>query len=160
MPHHKFCLLCATIFLLLFLSPALAQTQSNQQSIETFAAALLEAKSEAECAALLQTEKQFVTFELRQVLYTRADKLYDQKQWQQALNAYQAARLVALRINDKAGLGASLYKIGLTYFALNRFNPALDYFQQSLTIKTELADKPAIASMQTRIFAKRYFVLN
>lgn len=158
MPHHKFCLSCATIFLLLFLSPALAQTQSNSQSIETFATTLLEAKSEAESTALLQSEKQFVTSELRQILYARADKLYDQKQWQQALNAYQAARLVASQINDKAGLGASLYKIGLTYYALNRFNPALDYFQQSLVIRTELTDKPAIIDCLRNIGTMQRFL--
>src|SRR5436190_12607462 len=111
MPHHKYCLSCATIFLLLFLSPAPAQTQSNSQSIETFATALLEAKSEADRIALLESEKRWVTLELRQALSAQADKLYNQKQWQQALNAYQTTQLVASRINDKAGLGGSLYKI-------------------------------------------------
>lgn len=144
MPHQRFCLSCAVILSLFILPPAIARRQNSSQSIESFASALLEAKSATERAALLETEKRFLTPELRKLVITQGDKFYNQKDWQKALNAYQVGQAVASQINDKPGLGTSLYKIGIAYFSQNRFAPALEAFQQSLAIRTELADKPAI----------------
>jgi CHAT domain-containing protein/Tfp pilus assembly protein PilF len=160
MPHQRVCLSCASILLLLFLSLAFAQTQSNFQSLETFAAALLETKSEAERIALLETEKRFLIPELRQALLTHGDKFYNQKEWPQALNAYQIAHIVASQINDKAGAGLSLFKIGLVHWAQNRFNQALDAFQQSLVIRTELADKLGIVDCLRNIGTMQRFLGN
>jgi CHAT domain-containing protein/uncharacterized protein HemY len=144
MPHQRFCLSCAVILSLLILPTAAARRQSASQSPESLASALLEAKSPSERATLLEAQKPFLTPELRQILLTQGDKFYHQKDWQKALNAYQLAQTVASQISDKAGLGASLFKIGTAYFSQNRFAPALEAFQRSLVIRTELADKPAI----------------
>jgi CHAT domain-containing protein/Tfp pilus assembly protein PilF len=161
MPHQRVCLSCASILLLLlFLPPVFAQTQSNFQSLEIFATTLLEAKSETERTTLLETEKRFVTLELQQFLLTRGDKFFNQKDWQQALNAYHTGQMVASQINDKPGVGLSFYKVGLVYFAQNRFNPALDAFRQSLVIRTELADKPAIVDCLRNIGTMQRFLGN
>jgi CHAT domain-containing protein/Tfp pilus assembly protein PilF len=153
MPHQRFCLSCAVILSLFILSPAAARRQGHSQSIESFAAALLEAKSATERAALLETEKPFLTLELRQIVLAQGDKLYNQKDWQKALHAYQVGQAVASHISDKPGLGSSLFKIGTVYFAQNRFAPALEAFQQSLVIRTELADKPAMVDSLRNIGA-------
>jgi CHAT domain-containing protein/uncharacterized protein HemY len=142
MPHRRIWLSCAAV--LFMLSPVLARAPGPFQSGESLAAALLEAKSDDEVNSLLQSGKPLVTSELGKLLITRGDQFSSQKEWARALKAFQLARAVAEQINDRAGLGVSLFKIGNLYYSQNRFAPALDAFQQSLLIKTELADTSAM----------------
>jgi CHAT domain-containing protein/Flp pilus assembly protein TadD len=121
-----------------------AQTPTSWQSPENLAAALLAAKSPTERAALLQSQKEFVTIELRQALLAQGDKASNQRNWQQALDAYEIARTVAAQINDQEGLGTCAFKTGNVYFSQNRYRQALDFFQQSLTIRRALPDQAAL----------------
>lgn len=139
----------AQTVLLIFCLAHSALTQD--QSVEQLVSALIEAKSSQERAALLDARKDLITVDLQKSLLGRGDGFFNQRKWQPATGAYEAMREVALRLADKTGQAVSLNKIGVTYFRQNRFEQALSYHQQSLTLRKELGIPDDIVQSLTNL---------
>ena len=129
----------------------LFSASAQNQSPEEFATALIEAKSNEERVALLDSKKEMINADLPKTLLARGDSLLDQRKWNPARNAFEAMREVSSRLDDKAGVALALNKIGVAYFGQNRYQQALGYYQQSLALRKELDDKNGVVNSLTSL---------
>ncbi len=61
--------------------------------------------------------------------------------WEAARNSFQTALNIYRQIQDREGEGKTLGYLGKFHASLNLFVPAIDYYQQSLAIATEINDR-------------------
>src|SRR6266498_3833736 len=91
-----------------FLNIIAVAAQQATLPVDELVAKLSEAKTDAERAALLDTNKEFVTAELTAKLRAQGTLFLSQRQWPQATNTYLAMKEAATRLGDKAAVGGSL----------------------------------------------------
>ncbi|MGH9843752.1 MAG: tetratricopeptide repeat protein [Blastocatellia bacterium] len=114
-------------------------------AFDEFAAALAEAKSDQERAALLAEEKEFVTAELVRALGGQGDRFYDQGSYPQALAIHRLAQGIAEQIGDQPGIARTLRNIGNIHISQGDYAKALEVFRRGLELNERLQDKAGIA---------------
>jgi CHAT domain-containing protein/Tfp pilus assembly protein PilF len=115
-------------------------------SEEELAAALVEAKTEAERKALLKTDKEFLTVALVQALLTQGRRLFIQSEYPQALTIYQLAGELADQLDDKKGKITVLRGIGNIQARQGNYTQALEFYHESLKLAEKNDDKDGISS--------------
>jgi CHAT domain-containing protein/uncharacterized protein HemY len=118
---------------------------------EDLAAALLEAKDESARVALLNEEQESVNANLVHALAAQGARLSTEDKYPQALAAYELARVIAERINDRAELLKTLMSLGRTYRLTGDFDQALGYFQKALALAEQIKDKIGTAQALNNI---------
>ena len=73
-----------------------------------------------------------------QILLNRGTDAIDIGKYDEALNYYNQAIVIAREVGDRAGEGVSLACIGFVYEAKGQHDQALEYFNQALVIAHEL----------------------
>lgn len=79
-------------------------------------------------------------------LKDQATQDFYQGEFRAALDKFQQALPLAVRINDADERAAIVGNIGAAYFYLGEFDTALDYYQQSLTLLEALGDRRRIGN--------------
>ena len=124
-----------SVLIALSLLPIVALAQSAQQEVRTeteLAYALCRVSLDARSTEdLLSANQQLVNDRLWTSLNGLASAAYFNQLPRQALEAYEAAILVADRLQDSKLLAKSYYKIGITYSGLNEFSKAIVSYEKS-----------------------------
>lgn len=76
-----------------------------------------------------------------QILLSRGTDAIDIGQYDEALNYYNQALVIAREVGDRVGEGTSLACIGFVYEAKGQHDQALEYFNQALVITREIGDR-------------------
>lgn len=84
-------------------------------------------------------------------LFERGVAQYRSGDFQAALQTYQQVLAIRRNLNDKAGIAATLDKIGEVYTSLADYDKALSNLQQALAIRKELNDKAGIGETLNNI---------
>ena len=71
---------------------------------------------------------------------------YDRSQYLQALETLQQALAFYQQLDDRAGQGKTLNKLGDVYRNLSQYTQAIDYHQQSLAIAQEVGDRVLVGN--------------
>ncbi|CAN5649877.1 CHAT domain-containing protein [soil metagenome] len=123
------------VLIALSLSPIVALAQSAQQEVRTeteLAYALCRVSLDARSTEyLLSAHQQLVNDRLWTYLNSLASAAYFNRLPRQSLEAYEAAILVAGRLQDSKLLAKSHYNIGITYSGLNEFSKAIVSYEKS-----------------------------
>jgi CHAT domain-containing protein/Tfp pilus assembly protein PilF len=110
-------------------------------AVNYVAEALIKAKTEAERERLLVEEKDFATPELVRAISLQGVRLNNSGKFQDALDAFGLAQSIAVRINDKVGVGRTHLGLGNVYNLHGKNFEAIAHYQKSLEISQELGDK-------------------
>ncbi|MGB0387447.1 MAG: tetratricopeptide repeat protein [Ardenticatenaceae bacterium] len=84
-------------------------------------------------------------------LNEKGQEAYKREQYEDALNYYQQALLVARRIEDRAGEESTLTNIGRVYYRQELYEDALQSYQEALEIAREVGNRTAEATTLTNI---------
>ncbi|MDY6938066.1 MAG: tetratricopeptide repeat protein [Cyanobacteriota bacterium] len=83
-------------------------------------------------------------------LKTQADRLlnegidrYNNIDFSAALSHFEEALSLYGEINDRAGMGTTLHRIGMVYDSIQEYPQALAAYQEAVTIQREIGDRPA-----------------
>lgn len=124
-----------SVLIALSLLPIVALAQSAQQEVRTeteLAYALCRVSPDARSKEnLLSANQQLVNDRLWTYLNGLASAAYFNQLPRQSLEAYEAAILVAGRLQDSKLLAKSYYNIGITYSGLNEFSKAIVSYEKS-----------------------------
>jgi CHAT domain-containing protein len=124
-----------SVLIVLSLLPNVALAQSAQQEVRTeteLAYALCRVSSDERLTEnLLSAHQQLVNDRLWTYLNGLASAAYFNQLPRQSLEAYEAAILVAGRLQDSKLLARSYYNIGITYSGLNEFSKAIVSYEKS-----------------------------
>jgi CHAT domain-containing protein/uncharacterized protein HemY len=118
----------------------------NLASEEELAAALVEAKTEAEHKQLLEADKELVTVALVRALLTQGRRLVVQSKYSHGLAIYGLARELADLVDNKKGTMNALLGIGVIHLGQGNYTQALEYCHKSLKIAEEITDPVGISS--------------
>ena len=77
--------------------------------------------------------------------------LYNQGDYQGAINRFESALAIYQEIGDQAWEGATLNNIGRAYDSLGQYEQALDYYQRALTVLQEIGDRAGEGQMLYQI---------
>lgn len=99
--------------------------------IENLAGQLANAKTDEERAALLDTNKQLLTINLRKALIQKGNVLLTQGQYAKAFDVYGIAKRVAEQIGDKEGIATASLDIGTVYYFKANYPAAFDHYKQA-----------------------------
>jgi CHAT domain-containing protein/Tfp pilus assembly protein PilF len=113
-------------------------------SEEELAAALVEAKTEAERKALLEADKGLTTVALVQALLAQGHRLSGQNRNQQALVIYGLAEEIANYLDDKKSSVVVQRYIGIIHLGQRNHTQALEYFHKSLKLAEKIGAKADI----------------
>jgi CHAT domain-containing protein/tetratricopeptide (TPR) repeat protein len=116
----------------------------NLSNEEELAAALVEAKTDAEREQLLAADRELATVALVQALLTQGRRLIGQSKNGQAYVIYSIAGEIAYQLDDKKGSMAVLQGIANIGAARNYSLQALEYYKRTLKIAEEIGDKAGI----------------
>jgi CHAT domain-containing protein/Tfp pilus assembly protein PilF len=86
-------------------------------------------------------------------LYEEGILLYNQADYQEAINRFEEALIIYQSIRDRANEGAALNHLGLVYRGLDEYPRALEYYQQALVIAKEIGYRSAEGSIMSSIGA-------
>jgi CHAT domain-containing protein/Tfp pilus assembly protein PilF len=111
---------------------------------EDLAAALVQAKTEAERAELLAQEKEFVTVGLARALNTQGDRFANRGEYSKALLIYTLAKNLTEQIGDRYEIARTYHNLGQVHRSQGNFAQAMDYFQKSLAINQALGESTGI----------------
>jgi CHAT domain-containing protein/tetratricopeptide (TPR) repeat protein len=117
----------------------------NLSSEEELAAALVEAKTDAEREQLLAADRELETVALVQALLAQGRRLTAQSKNSQAYVIYSIAGEIAYQLDDKNGSMAVLRSIANIGSFRNYSLQALQYYKRTLKIAEEIGDKAGIA---------------
>jgi CHAT domain-containing protein/tetratricopeptide (TPR) repeat protein len=120
------------------------------------AAALISASSDEEREALLEQNKRLVNKILRQELSNQSVALYDQEEFDRALEAFRVTMKIAERINSKSGIAVTWSNMGKVYASQGNYQLAQEADFKALRLYEELNDRNALASIYNNIGAN-YF---
>ena len=84
-------------------------------------------------------------------LNEKGQEAYNREQYEEALNYYQQALVVARRIGDRAGEETTLTNIGRVYYRQELYEDALESYQQALEITREVGNRAGEATTLTNI---------
>lgn len=132
-------------FWLIFLLVSSTSFAQDTNPTESLINSLLAAKSQEDRSQLLNEHKEQLTIELRKSLIARGDALSERSDFAGALTAFEIARSVAEKIQDKPGISESLINIALINRTLGDVELALKNVQQSLTVAEQSNDQFLIA---------------
>jgi tetratricopeptide (TPR) repeat protein len=76
-----------------------------------------------------------------QILLDSGTDAIDIGQYDEALNYYNQALVIAREVGDRVGEGDTLTYIGFVYKAKGQHDQALEYFNQALVITREIGDR-------------------
>src|SRR5437016_2504963 len=93
--------------------PVPGGAQNRQVTTEDLMRSLLAAGSDGERKALLLSEKEFVTAELRQAVMRQGNSYLTQGNYPLALDHYRLAQAVAEQIGDKRGIASAINNMGV-----------------------------------------------
>jgi tetratricopeptide (TPR) repeat protein len=74
-------------------------------------------------------------------LVTEGKEKLKQKQFQQALEAFEKALAIYRQAKNRKGEGDTLYNIGDVYYDQAKFAKAIEFYQQALVIRREIGDR-------------------
>jgi CHAT domain-containing protein len=97
----------------------------------------------------LEFRKRAAPTELRLLISKLGDAAYDLKQYQKADEYYQQAKELGDREKGRGWYGLDLMNLGLSRLALERYDGALDFFQQAQTraVQVNGKDTPEVAHL-------------
>jgi CHAT domain-containing protein/tetratricopeptide (TPR) repeat protein len=121
------------------------RVQRELSTFDELAARLSTMPGEAERAALLTEEKEWITPELVRALTDEGNRIYEQGNFAEALALHRTAHRLAEQLGDQPGLARALNSIGNLHWVQGDYGPALTSFQQSLALSERLGDRVAVA---------------
>jgi CHAT domain-containing protein/Tfp pilus assembly protein PilF len=140
--------LTITLTLLSLTSTIFAQQKTTRNpALDSLAASLAEARSDAERESLLAKEPDKVMRELLVLLVSQGDQEFMKANYSRAFNLLQSSKLVAERLGDKKDVATAWLNLGVVHFAEKRYRQALESYQKSLTINEELGRKSEAARL-------------
>jgi CHAT domain-containing protein len=148
------CLLALSLSLS-FISPAMANSQSDQEppapEVKELAAALAGTVSEDEQERLLASRQHLMNRALLDALKAISDPIYEKSDYPRALKICQLAVRIAERIGDKIGLGQALLDVGVIQARQLRLKQAQETLQKSLALFEAAGYKKGMAGAQLNI---------
>lgn len=118
---------------------------SDEPAVAEFAAALTEANTDKERAALLADEKDLLTDELRQTLAGKAEGFLSRQDYTRAVGLYAVALAIAEQLKNDSAVAASLMGLGNAHRLQGSYAAALDYYRKALAHFQSADDKSGVA---------------
>jgi CHAT domain-containing protein len=117
---------------------------------EELAEALVEAKSDAERAALLAADTELLTPRLRNSLTAQAFRLFMKGEYPRSLSLIRLIETLAEQTGDKGGNAISMIDSAVLYFLLGDFPKAMEYYKKVPPLDEIEHDQVATAHVLSR----------
>jgi CHAT domain-containing protein/uncharacterized protein HemY len=133
----------ASLFVLSLSCAAFAQVdrQTSAGDADQLALDLIKSRSAAERTELLAAKKESITPALRRELVRQANLLLLEGKYSPALDIYQLAQNISIRISDKEGIAATSLDIGTVYYFQSNYSLALEQYQRAQALFSEVGNR-------------------